>query len=88
MTVIGGGQSYHVPGGVCGFASVVIKPGTSKFARWLSKGDLASKSCFGGVVISARVGGQSLGIKEAWASAFAASLNANGIDAYMTSRMD
>lgn len=29
---------YHVPEGACGFAWVNVKPGTSRFAKWLKRG--------------------------------------------------
>ena len=36
----------------CGFAWVNVKPGTSKFAKWLKEKELASKDSFkGGVTI-------------------------------------
>jgi hypothetical protein len=77
-----------VMGGVCGFAWVVVRPGTSSFARWLVKQGLASKHYYGGVSIWVRDFGQSMEKKQAYATAFAKVLGEAGIDAYGDSRMD
>jgi hypothetical protein len=78
-----------VEDGVCGFAWVNIKPGNSKFANWLKKNKLArSDSYAGGVVVWVSAYNQSMQKKEAYASAFADVLVAEGIKAYSDSRMD
>lgn len=93
------GQTYIVSGGVCGFAWVNIKPGTSTFARWLVKtGKARADSYYGGVVIwgaprgviEAYDGGygQSMTLKEAYSNAFATVLREAGIRAHASSRMD
>lgn len=81
--------TYYVEGGVCGFAWVNVKPGTSAFAKWLkTKGLARTDSYYGGVSMSVREYGQSMERKEAYAGAFAERLRAGGINAYMMSRMD
>lgn len=84
------GQTWKVDGGVCGFAWVNITPGNSSFARWMKdKGYARRDSYEGGVTVwSGNVGGQSLAIKEAWASAFAGVLTDAGITAHSRSRLD
>lgn len=83
-------KQWFVSGGVCGFAWVVVSPGTCSFARWARKNIGAHLDYYGGVGISAgdREFGQSMQIKEAYAEAFARVLQENGIRAYMNSRMD
>jgi hypothetical protein len=80
--------TYYEADGVCGFAWIKVKPGTSAFARWLraEKGQRTSYS--GGVDIWVSGYGQSMQRKEAYARAFAAVLSAAGINAYAMSRMD
>jgi hypothetical protein len=74
--------------GVCGFAWVVIRPGTSSFARYLKSKGLASKHYYGGVSVWVGYFNQSMTRKEAYARAFADVLREAGIDAYAGSRMD
>jgi len=81
-------KQYHVPDGVCGFAWVVIKPGTSSFAKWLVKHNEAKKHSYGGVSIWVRGYGQSMERKEAYAIGFANYLRTVGINAYADSHMD
>ena len=80
--------TYVVPSGLCGFAWVNIRPGNSKFARWLVKEGLGRKSYSGGVDFWVREGDQSVELKEAFAQAFAEELQSNGIKAYAESRLD
>lgn len=80
--------TYVVSSGVCGFAWVNIKPGNSSFARWLVKNGIARKSYYGGVDYRISSGGQSMELKQAFATAFAKVLSENGIKAYADSRMD
>jgi hypothetical protein len=42
---------WDVSQGVCGFAWVVVSPGTSAFAKWLVKHDYAKPHYYGGVSI-------------------------------------
>jgi len=79
-------QSYFVEDGVCGFASVVVK--NVKFANGLKKLNIGRKNYGGGYCISVRDFNQSLQRKEVYARAFAQVLIANGVDAYVDSRMD
>ena len=81
-------KQWYVEDGVCGFASVIIKPANNKFAKFLVANQLARKHYAGGVSMSIRDFNQSLTKKEAYAYAFAKVLNDNGITAYVDSRMD
>lgn len=89
MVVIGGGQRYVVESGVCGFASINIKPGNSAFANFLKKRGLARKSSYyGGVEVNVGGYGQSLTRKEAYAMAYARVLQKAGVQAYARSQID
>lgn len=81
-------NAWVVNDGVCGFASVIIKPANSKFAKFLVANQLARKHYAGGVSMSIRDFNQSLTKKEAYAEGFARVLRDNGITAYVDSRMD
>ena len=80
---------YFVEDGVCGFAWINVKPGTSSFAKYLVKtGRARSDSYYGGVTIWVSEYNQSMQRKESYAHAFAKVLSDNGIKAYAASRMD
>ena len=79
-------KQYFVSDGVCGFASVVIK--NIKFANGLKKMNIGRKNYGSGWNISVHDFNQSLTRKEVYAHAFADVLRANGVDAYVDSRMD
>jgi hypothetical protein len=83
-------QQWHVAGGVCGFAWVSVKPGNSSFAKWLvANGKGRTDHYAGGVTVWVGEFGQSMTRKEAYAYAFANTLQAAGITrAYANSRMD
>jgi len=86
-------KTYFVAGGVCGFATVVIKPARGGFVQYLKGLNIGYKAYYGGYAIPARpvVAGalvQSMAINEAWALGFAQVLRDNGIEARMESRMD
>jgi hypothetical protein len=82
-------RSWTVNSGVCGFAWIIIKPGTSSFAKWLVKASHARPDGYhGGVCHYVGEFGQSMEKKEAYAHAFAAVLSEAGIRAYSMSRMD
>ena len=81
-------REYFVSDGVCGFASVTVKPANSKFAKYLIANGLGRKGYGGGVCMSIRQFNQSLQKKEAYAYAFASVLNEHGIKAHVDSRMD
>ncbi len=81
-------KQYHVEGGICGFASIIVKPGTSSFARWLMKKDLGHKHYYGGVGLFVREGGQSYEKKVAYANAFCTVLEKYNIKCHVDSRLD
>ena len=82
-------KSWTVPEGVCGFAWVVVKPGTSSFARWAAKNlPYTHKGYYGGLEISSPLMTQSMTRNEAYCRAFAKVLNEGGVKAYSNSRMD
>jgi len=89
MHIVGGGQHWEIPEGPCGFAWVNVKPGTSRFARWLKSEGLAqTDSYYGGVTIWISDYDQSHTQKSAHAKAMADSLSESGIKAYNGSRLD
>ena len=80
---------YNVPDGACGFAWVNVRPGTSRFAKWLkNEGHARSDSYQGGVTIWIGEHGQSVARKEAHAGAMADVLREGGFKAYAYSRLD
>jgi hypothetical protein len=80
---------YHVPDGVCGFAWLIIKPGTSAFAKWMNDaGHTRKDTYYGGVCLWVSRFNQSMARKEAYADAFANVLKKHGIKAISMSRMD
>ncbi len=75
--------------GMCGFAWVNIKPGTSAYARWLKKEGIARKdSYYGGVTIWIGEHGQSYERKSAHAAELARVLRTHGVNAINMSRLD
>jgi hypothetical protein len=87
MVVSGGGKSWYVPDGVCGFAWVTV-PGNSAFGKWGKAKGLFSKAYPKGLWYWVGEFDQSMQKKEAFAAAVAAKLRDAGIDAYSNSRMD
>lgn len=81
-------EKYFVPSGVCGFASIVVRPGNCAFANFLKKNYGAYKHYYGGTNFPVRAYGQSLQMKEAYAYAFAKVVNEAGIKASVDSRLD
>lgn len=81
-------REYFVDDGVCGFASVIVKPANCKFAKYLVANRLGYKSYTGGVAMSVHDFNQSLQKKETYAYAFAKVLAENGINAHVNSRID
>lgn len=79
---------YYVPEGMCGFAWIVITPGTSSFAKWLRKNGYSHKHYYGGEEIWVSDYGQSMAKKEAYARAFAHVLRNHFITAHAGSRPD
>lgn len=74
--------------GVCGFAWVVIKPGTCSFARWLRKAGHAHKRDPGGVLIWISEYGQSYERKLAHARAMADHFREQGYNSFAQGRLD
>ena len=81
-------QSWFVADGVCGFAWVVVRPGTSSFARWLVKNDYAGPRYYGGVSIWIGGYNQCHQKKAAHAHAMAEYLRGVGIKASAGDRLD
>ena len=81
-------RTYFVEGGVCGFASVIIKPARGKLVSYLKSKGLGWKHYYGGWNYPVRDFGQSLARKEAYAEAFSKTLGEVGIRSYVDSRMD
>jgi hypothetical protein len=83
------GHRYKpVMDGVCGFAEVVIRPGTSRAAKYAKKYLKASKHYYGGVSIWIHEYNQSYERKLAHARAMAKVLKEAGINAMATGRLD
>lgn len=79
----------YVADGVCGFAWVMVRPGTSAFARWLkATGRAHADSYRGGVSVWVSDYNQSMQRKEAYARAMARVFADAGVRAYADSRMD
>ena len=88
MTVTGGGKSYFVSEGVCGFAWVHIKEKAStRLGKYMVTRGMR-RSYGGGLEYWIGEGGQSMQRKEAYAEAFANVFRKHGIIAYAQSRMD
>lgn len=84
-----GHSVFMIEGGPCGFAWVVIRPGTCSFAKWAKANlPLTDKHYYGGVSMWCPLGTQSMTTKEAYCRAYAAVLSEAGIKAVMGSRMD
>jgi hypothetical protein len=73
---------------MCGFAWVNVRPGTSSFARWLKRADLARRAYHGGLDIWVRQFNQSHERKVAYARAYADVLQDAGVTAYAGDRLD
>lgn len=74
--------------GCCGFASVLIRPATSGFAKWLKTKGLGSIAYRGGLSLWIGEHNQSLTRKEAHAGAMVAVFAKYGFEARVDSRMD
>ena len=81
-------KSWFVADGPCGFASIIIKPANSAFAKFLVQKGIARKHYQGGVSIYVSQFNQSLQKKESYAYAFSNVLQEFGIKSYVDSRMD
>lgn len=81
-------QYAPVMDGVCGFARVIIRPGTSTLARYIRTLRGGYASYHGGTAYSVHAFGQSYERKMAYAYAFAAVLEEAGFNAYVDGRLD
>jgi hypothetical protein len=84
---------YFVRGGLCGFATVTIKPATGGFVKWLKGRGIGYKAYYGGWAVpcnprTAPDLAQAVEIKEAYARAFAEVLRDAGINVYVDVRLD
>lgn len=81
--------TYVVADGPCGFASIQIKPATTKFAKWLVANRYAKRDSYeGGIYIYVGQFNQSYQKKTAYAQAFANVLRLAGYNSYVKSRLD
>jgi hypothetical protein len=88
MVVVGHGESWHVPGGVCGFAGVVM-PGNRGLGAWLRKRKVGHRHWPTGWYVSTNGADQSMERAEAAAHAMAEVLREAGVErVYSHSRMD
>jgi hypothetical protein len=89
-----GGKAWYVGEGVCGFASVIITPATSSFAKWLNRSNIGHKNYGGGWHVSVynlveeSKSSQSYERKVAAARAAVQVLKDAGISAYVWDRLD
>lgn len=82
-------KEYYVEGGVVGMVFVNIKPGTSSFARFLRKNNIARTDDYrGGVTFMTLEGGQSLAWNEGYANGFTTYLRHRGIHAIYQLHVD
>ena len=87
-------ETWFVEGGVCGFASVIIKPARGKFVTLLKSRNVGSAGYYGGWSVSSWQFAQSIRRDQSYeracaaASAAAKVLNSYGITAYVDARID
>ena len=87
-------QTWFVEGGVCGFASVVIKPARGKFVAELKKRKIGYVSYYGGYAASSWEFAPSIRQDQSFERACAAAagavkvLQSYGINAYVDARID
>lgn len=74
--------------GLCGFAWITVRPGTTSFARWLAKHKKASRGYYGGMELWVHQFDQSYEKKLAYAQAFAETLVMSGVKATHGGRLD
>jgi hypothetical protein len=86
--------TYFIEGGVCGFASVVIKPARGKLVAELKKRGIGSAHYYGGYAVSSWEFAPSIRRDQSYERACAAAagavkvLQSYGINAYVDSRID
>ncbi len=87
-------ETWFIEGGVCGYASVVIKPARGKFVAELKKRGIGSAHYYGGYAVSSWEFAPSIRRDQSYERAFAAAkgavevLEKYGINAYVDSRID
>jgi hypothetical protein len=87
-------QTWFVEGGVCGFASVIIKPARGKFVALLKKRGIGGAHYYGGYSVSSWQFAPSIRRDQSYERACAAAkgavevLRSYGINAYVDSRID
>ena len=87
-------QTWFIEGGVCGFASVVIKPARGKFVAELKKRKIGYVGYYGGYSASSWEFAPSIRQDQSYERACAAAkgavevLKSYGINAYVDSRID
>ena len=87
-------QTWFVEGGVCGFASVIIKPARGKFVSLLKKRGIGGAHYYGGYSVSSWQFAPSIRRDQSYERACAAAkgavevLKSYGINAYVDSRID
>jgi hypothetical protein len=93
---IKGGKEWFVPSGLCGFATIHIKPATSGFAKWLKANERSAYAGYYGgldIFVHPKHGEgtpltQSVEMKGAYAAAAVAVLRSHGIPASYSTRLD
>jgi hypothetical protein len=86
--------TYFIEGGVCGYASVVIKPARGKFVAELKKRGIGSAHYYGGYAASSWEFAPSIRRDQSYERACAAAagavkvLQSYGINAYVDARID
>jgi hypothetical protein len=87
-------ETWFVEGGVCGFASVIIKPARGKFVALLKKRGIGHAGYYGGYSVSSWQFAQSIRQDQSYERACAAAagavkvLQSYGINAYVDARID
>ena len=82
-------QAWNVPDGVCGFASVNVRPGNCAFANWLKKNTSHKYSSYHkAILIFMHYGNQSYERKTAAAHAMEKVFGHHGIRCSVDSRLD
>ena len=87
-------ETWFVEGGVCGFASVVIKPARGKFVAELKKRKIGGAHYYGGYSVNSWEFAPSIRQDQSYERACAAAkgavevLKSYGINAYVDSRID
>jgi hypothetical protein len=94
MVVSDGTQEWVVPEGMCGFASLIVKPANSSFALWLKANVRTNKHYGGGLAVGSStlvaddLMSQSYERKVAAIRAAVSVLRAEGINCGMWDRLD